>query len=134
MVKELDVPLRVQFCVNQPYSKIRDSLGVASVGIHTMWNEHFGIGIVEMMAAGLIVVAQNSGGPASDIIQPGVTGFLATTVDEYAVALHAALTLPAAEAARMRRAAQESAKRFSDEVFAKSFHEVLQSNILGDRC
>ena len=33
-----------------------------------MWNEHFGISIVEMMAAGLVVVAHNSGGPKGDII------------------------------------------------------------------
>lgn len=26
-----------------------------------MWNEHFGIGVVEMMAAGLAVVAHDSG-------------------------------------------------------------------------
>jgi hypothetical protein len=30
------------------------------LGIHTMWNEHFGIGIVEMMAAGLITIAHRS--------------------------------------------------------------------------
>lgn len=35
-----------------------------------MWNEHFGIGIVEMMAAGLLVIAHNSGGPKTDIITP----------------------------------------------------------------
>jgi alpha-1,2-mannosyltransferase len=33
-----------------------------------MWNEHFGISIVEMMAAGLVVVAHNSGGPKDDIV------------------------------------------------------------------
>lgn len=33
-----------------------------------MWNEHFGISIVEMLAIGLIVIAHNSGGPLLDII------------------------------------------------------------------
>jgi alpha-1,2-mannosyltransferase len=42
----------------------------AAVGIHTMWNEHFGISVVEMMAAGLVVVAHNSGGPSMDIVTP----------------------------------------------------------------
>lgn len=37
-------------------------------GLHTMWNEHFGISVVELMAAGLVVVAHNSGGPKLDII------------------------------------------------------------------
>jgi alpha-1,2-mannosyltransferase len=52
-----------------------------------MWNEHFGIGIVEFMAAGVIPVAHNSGGPKSDIIIPERTGFLASTAEEYADAL-----------------------------------------------
>jgi hypothetical protein len=33
-----------------------------------MWCEHFGIGVVEGMAAGLVPVAHNSGGPKSDIV------------------------------------------------------------------
>jgi alpha-1,2-mannosyltransferase len=49
-----------------------------------MWNEHFGIAVVELMAAGLITIAHNSGGPKLDIISPGKTGFLADTVDSYA--------------------------------------------------
>ena len=40
------------------------------VGIHTMVNEHFGIGIVEYMAAGLIPLANGSGGPLLDIVVP----------------------------------------------------------------
>jgi glycosyltransferase involved in cell wall biosynthesis len=43
-------------------------MGRAKVGLHTMWNEHFGIGVVEYMAAGLIPVAHKSGGPLMDIV------------------------------------------------------------------
>ena len=42
----------VEFVLNQPYPVLRGWLGRASAGLHTMWNEHFGIGVVEMMAAG----------------------------------------------------------------------------------
>jgi alpha-1,2-mannosyltransferase len=104
-----------------------------------MWNEHFGIGIVEMMAAGLIVVAHNSGGPKSDIVVPlhrssaissqtattTKTGYLASTVDEYAQAIHSTLTLDITEATLIRRNAQESARRFTDEVFAQSFEQAI---------
>jgi len=55
----------------------------ATVGIHSMWNEHFGIAVVELMAAGLITIAHDSGGPKMDIIQPGMTGYLANTAEEY---------------------------------------------------
>lgn len=50
--------------------RLESYLREASVGIHTMWNEHFGISVVEMMAAGLVVVAHNSGGPSMDIVTP----------------------------------------------------------------
>jgi alpha-1,2-mannosyltransferase len=33
-----------------------------------MWNEHFGIGVVEYQAAGLISVVNDSGGPKEDIV------------------------------------------------------------------
>ena len=45
-------------------------MGRAQFGLHSMWCEHFGIGIVELMASGVIVVAHNSGGPKSDIVVP----------------------------------------------------------------
>lgn len=97
-----------------------------------MWNEHFGIGIVEMMAAGLIVVAHNSGGPKSDIITDvGKSGFLATTDAEYADCINEALTMSTDRADRIRGTARKSSARFSDEVFAKSFEKaVLDSGVL----
>ncbi len=33
-----------------------------------MWNEHFGIGVVEYQAAGLISIVDDSGGPKADIV------------------------------------------------------------------
>jgi len=44
-----------------------------------MREEHFGISIVEMMSAGLIVIAHNSAGPKMDIIGTAkkTVGFLA---------------------------------------------------------
>lgn len=99
-----------------------------------MWNEHFGIGIVEMMAAGLIVVAHKSGGPKSDIVislDGKRTGFLATTSDEYADAIYKALSLSMKDETDLRRSAQESSSRFSDEVFEKQFQKiVLESKLL----
>jgi hypothetical protein len=53
----------VQFSINSPYSELQQSMQTASMDIHTMRQEHFGIGIVEVMAAGLLTIAHNSGGP-----------------------------------------------------------------------
>lgn len=46
---ELGVEERVEFVVNCSFDELKAWLGRASVGVHTMWNEHFGIGVVEMM-------------------------------------------------------------------------------------
>ena len=39
----LSVEDNVEFLVNLPYPELMKQLGGALVGIHTMWNEHFGI-------------------------------------------------------------------------------------------
>lgn len=58
----------VDFIVNAKYSQVVEHLKSSSVGVNGMWNEHFGIGVVEYQAAGLIAVVNNSGGPKEDIV------------------------------------------------------------------
>lgn len=115
----------VSFEVNCDHEKLVSLLRKASIGIHTMWNEHFGIGIVEMMAAGLVVVAHASGGPAIDIIgssKPGSTppGYLAADAEDYADKL-ARIISGSENVQAVRQEARKSAKRFSDEAFDTSF-------------
>jgi len=149
LVKELDLGDHVDFGINPPYSELRASMLRASIGIHTMRQEHFGIGIVEMMAAGLLTIAHDSGGPRSDIVFPErncssssssssrsgtdggtnsskqATGFLATTAEQYAAAMHRALTMDDPEAQAMRHRARASATRFSDAAFDQRLEQVL---------
>lgn len=54
--------------MNAKFSELQNWLSKATVGVHTMWNEHFGIGVVEFMGAGVIPVAHHSGGPKEDIV------------------------------------------------------------------
>jgi glycosyltransferase involved in cell wall biosynthesis len=58
----------VAFEVNVPFARLLELMGEAAVGIHTMWNEHFGIGVVEMMAAGLATVRRVVIDDASDVM------------------------------------------------------------------
>lgn len=60
----------VEFVVNAKWPQILDYLKTSSVGVNGMWNEHFGIGVVEYQAAGLISVVNDSGGPKVDIAIP----------------------------------------------------------------
>ena len=95
-----------------------------------MWNEHFGIGVVEMLAAGVAVVAHRSGGPAQDIVvDEGRMGMLATSEDEYAEAMAALLLSCGAEERRAAMAAAGRASvatRFSEDAFGRSLCAALR--------
>lgn len=41
----------VIFEINAPFPKLLEWVSRAKVGLHTMWNEHFGIGVVEYMVS-----------------------------------------------------------------------------------
>lgn len=47
----------VEFCINVPFDELTSLLAGAVGGLHTMLDEHFGISIVEYMAAGKILHA-----------------------------------------------------------------------------
>lgn len=57
LAKHLALENSVEIKCNISYQELMQTYQIASIGLHTMWNEHFGIGVVECMAAGLIVVA-----------------------------------------------------------------------------
>jgi alpha-1,2-mannosyltransferase len=71
---KMNLDANVDILVNRPYSELQSYMSIADIGLHTMWNEHFGISVVEMMAAGMITIAHNSGGPQLDIVIPSKKG------------------------------------------------------------
>jgi len=120
LTKYLSVEDNVEFRVNLPFPALLEEFARATVGIHTMNQEHFGIGIVEMMAAGLLTVAHRSGGPLMDIVveeQGARNGFLAITAQEYAA--HIAYILALGEEGRelVRVRARASTQLFSTSAF-----------------
>jgi alpha-1,2-mannosyltransferase len=121
---DLGVAKSVEFHENLPYPILRKLLGQATCSLHTMWNEHFGIVVVESMAAGCVTIAHRSGGPLSDIIKHGVSGFLASTDKEYADALISIFTTDASTRADVEAIAKKGrieSGRFSEEVFKTEF-------------
>ncbi|KAG9046002.1 asparagine-linked glycosylation protein [Tulasnella sp. UAMH 9824] len=133
LVQELHLEDNVEFVVNAPYDVLLNWLSRASVGISTMVDEHFGINVVEYMAAGLVPLVHASGGPLEDIvtpytppasssIEPGPTGFHATTADTYASLLDKIFVqLPDPELLAIRRRARLSAERFSRAQFEEGW-------------
>ncbi|KAH8821283.1 glycosyltransferase family 4 protein [Xylogone sp. PMI_703] len=126
LANELHIKDQVEFHTDASWPEILDWLRKASVGVNGMWNEHFGIGVVEYQAAGLISVVHDSGGPKIDIVtavdgEP--TGFHASTATEFAKGFEDALSLE--DKLAMRRRARVSAKRFTEEEFAKGWINVM---------
>jgi alpha-1,2-mannosyltransferase len=80
----------IVFKPNADYADLKQLLASSKIGLHTMTDEHFGISIIEYMvrfafllearlfllnlyrcqAAGVVVLAHDSGGPKSDIVVP----------------------------------------------------------------
>ncbi|XP_029458656.1 GDP-Man:Man(3)GlcNAc(2)-PP-Dol alpha-1,2-mannosyltransferase [Rhinatrema bivittatum] len=119
----------VEFKINIPFEELKRHLGNATIGLHTMWNEHFGIGVVECMAAGTIILAHNSGGPKMDIVVPYercVTGFLADSEESYAKAIDHILSLTPQQRLCIRQNARQSVDRFSDQEFEANFLSAVE--------
>ena len=112
-----------------PYSELYQEISTSLMGLHTMWNEHFGIGIVEFMASGIVPIAHNSGGPKLDIVIPG-TGFLAQTPEEYSSHIHRVLCMSSEELLALTTRARTHVKQtFSDENFRSTFVKMLSKHL-----
>ncbi|KAA8534051.1 hypothetical protein F0562_031568 [Nyssa sinensis] len=126
---ELKVEEDVEFYKNLMYRDLVRLLGGSVAGIHSMIDEHFGISIVEFMAAGAIPIAHNSAGPKMDIVleEDGQqTGFLAQTMEEYADAILEIIRMPETERLKMAAAARIRAGRFSEQRFYEDFKAAVQ--------
>ena len=100
---------------------ISDLLGEAKIYLHGMVGEHFGISVVEAMAAGCIPIVHNSGGPKEAM---GNYGFLYNNSEECVKVLREAL-----QSKINPNDIVERAKMFSVDNFKKNFIETLEKNV-----
>ncbi|KAK8531752.1 hypothetical protein V6N13_131110 [Hibiscus sabdariffa] len=121
---QLNIQDDVEFHKNVMYRDLVRLLAGAVAGIHSMLDEHFGISVVEYMAAGAIPIAHNSAGPRMDIVldEDGLqTGFLAENIEEYADAILRIVKMPEPERLKVATAARRRASRFSEQRF---YHDL----------
>lgn len=136
LASQLHIKQNVEFALNVTFDQLKNHLSEATVGLHTMWNEHFGIGVVECMAAGVIALAHNSGGPKMDIVKEwnsAPTGFLADSEETYAKAMNTIFSMQPDEVDTLRKNAKENvSEHFSEAAFETGFLEcvkpILDSN------
>lgn len=120
---ELKISDRVAICPSVEDTRV--PLALLQVFAAPAWREGFGLAIVEAMAAGVPVVATDSGGPA-EIIEHGRSGLLIRSGDVAGLeeGLRSLLRDPAARE-RMARAGQSRAKeRYNLERVVTQVEEV----------
>ena len=123
--EKLGILSYVEFHLNVPYEELLRHLAQSIVGLHTMKDEHFGIGVVEFLAGGLVTLAHNSAGPKMDIVTEhngNRTGFLADSRKMYVRALEDIFKMTTKQRFRLCQNARESvSERFSEETFERRF-------------
>jgi alpha-1,2-mannosyltransferase len=124
MIADYDLPNYVSLKTNISFSKLIQLVQLAKVYFHPRIDEHFGISIVEAMAAGLVPVVSNIGGH---------TEFVPSKY-HYHTLYHAAdlITLAFEATYSERLAISNSTTKFSDANYMKSFHCIL-SELLNDK-
>lgn len=126
LTRERGVDDIVDFRLSVSHEERRQLMMAAHCLLFTAPAEHFGIGIVEGMAAGLPVVAVARGGPL-EIIVDGVTGFLRENTPEAFTA--AVLELAASPERRMEmgQRGRERAGRFSRQHFGDRLAGLVET-------
>lgn len=121
----------IEFAVNLPAKELRDLFSKASVYWHATGysvkepaaQEHFGITIVEGMAAGAVPVVFNSGGPP-EIITSGENGYLFDSIEEMVEDTWKLATQPD-HWRTLSKAARERARFFSPEMVAERMYRIV---------
>jgi alpha-1,2-mannosyltransferase len=129
LADELDIADRVDVVRNASYPELLTYLSKAGMGVHTMRDEHFGIGVVEYMASGVIAIASDSGGPKSDIVanwKGGRTGLLKEGVQGVADGIDEVCGMGEVERVGVRERGRESVGRFTVDGFCAGFLECVR--------
>jgi len=114
-------PNNVSFVI-APLRKVSELLGSAKVYVHCAKNEHFGITIVEAMAAGCVPVVHDSGGPREIVSDP--VGFRWNEIDD-AVGQISRLVGDDDGRKQLSKRAVSRARQFGPDVFEEGFARVL---------
>ena len=115
--------------------QLRHHVSTASIGMHTLHREPFGISIAEMLAGGIYILAHNSAGPRSDILGHGgepLYGELYDGYDEFYVKLNKIIEnfddpVKRAEMQNKVRAGQKNARdNLSNEAFSRNLIAIVK--------
>lgn len=112
----------VQLALDRPRSALLELLSACRWGLHGMYEEHFGMAVAELVAAGVVPIAHRSGGPVEIL---GDDPHLLYDTDADASERLCALITDPALAERLRGQLSARADGFSAERFVERFLDAL---------
>jgi glycosyltransferase involved in cell wall biosynthesis len=122
IARELEIKDYVTFQPNMDLERLLTIMRKAKVYFHPMVGEHFGISVVESMAAGLAPVVPSIGGPTEFVPQK----FQFDSLDEAAYIVSSVLNLSATE----RRQISDSVLKFSSSNYLHSFQKLFEERFI----
>jgi len=125
LIKSLRVEDRVRILPNASEWQKIELLRRAKMYLHPMKYEHFGISVVEAMAAGLIPVVHRSGGPWTDIVEFGKYGFGFRTEEEAVSHVENLLELKEIELENLRSIVIARSQYFNYEKFRNAIDKLF---------
>jgi 1,2-diacylglycerol 3-alpha-glucosyltransferase len=130
----LGLEAHVQFPGSRSYRDLPAYYGLAAAFVHASTAEQWGLVVNEAMASGLPVLVSDRCGCATDLVEPGVNGFLFDPYD--AQALAAVMREVAAEGRDRRamgRASEAVIARWSPDRFAENLRHAAQTALAAVR-
>jgi alpha-1,2-mannosyltransferase len=128
-IRMLNLEGRVKILINAPEELKTEILKKAKIYLHTTKYEHFGIAVVEAMAAGLIPIVHKSGGSWIDIVDRGKYGMGFGTIEELAETIEYVMNADRTGLSELRERAYKGSQRFSFDKFERNITRLLESLI-----
>jgi glycosyltransferase involved in cell wall biosynthesis len=119
-----DKNAKVEFHVNASREELVRIATSSKVFVHSTIGEHFGIAVVEGMAAGCPAIIHKSGGPYEDIIDYGKHGLFYETIEDLAETMDRLMTVPKFWQYYHLKSISR-ARTFSDLEFSKKLLSVI---------
>ncbi|HID08848.1 TPA: glycosyltransferase, partial [Candidatus Micrarchaeota archaeon] len=129
IIKKYNLSNNVEIYVNPSEGKVLELFSRATIYLNPAL-EHFGINILEAMAAGLPVIVYKEGGQL-DFVRHGINGFIAgDNADEWVGYILQLLT-DSKLYEKMAKATKETAIKFSWDRVAERFERLIQYFVKG---
>jgi glycosyltransferase involved in cell wall biosynthesis len=117
--------VKIEFYLNIPRNEMVKIATSSKIFVHSTIGEHFGIAVVEGMAAGCPVIVHKSGGPFEDIIEQGVYGLYYSSVEDLAEKISKLLNDRRAWEYYHVKSLQRSLQ-FSEELFSRNLLKIIK--------